>query len=85
MKWVTLSLDHSLRLLTMKLSNIKVSFIFQYDLIDNIDSKVIWKYRYFSYTIYLHTKKLLNITGAKTKADIKQQKISMEKMFHQRC
>ena len=65
----------------MKLSNIKVSFFFQYDLIDNIESKVMWKYRSFSYTIYQHTKKLLNITGAKTEADIKQQKISMEKMF----
>ena len=68
----------------MKLSNIKVSFFFQYDLIDNIESKVIWKYRSFSYTIYQHTKKLLNITGAKSKADIQQQKISMEKMFHQK-
>ena len=68
----------------MKLSNIKVSFFFQYDLIDNIESKVMWKYRSFSYTIYQHTKKLLNITGAKSKADIQQQKISMEKMFHQK-
>ena len=53
-------------------------------LIDNIESKVIWKYCSFSYTIYQHTKKLLNITRAKSKADIQQQKISMEKIFHQK-
>ena len=39
---------------------------------------------FFFLSIYQHTKKLLNITGAKSKADIQQQKISMEKMFHKK-
>ena len=35
---------------------------------------------FFLYNIPAH-KKLLNITGDKTEADIKQKKICMEKMF----
>ena len=68
----------------MELKNIKISLLFAKDLIDNMGSKLSWKHNNFYYTIYQFTRKLLNITGLKSKADVEKQKISMEKLFCQK-
>ena len=68
----------------MKLRNIKISLLFAEDLIDDMGSKLSWKHDNFYYTIYQFTRKLLNITGLKSKADVEKQKISMEKLFCQK-
>ena len=68
----------------MHLRNIKVSFLFNEDLVKNLNSKIIWKNGAFAYTIYRYRKNLLNITGAKSKEEIHQQKIKVGKLFHQK-
>ena len=54
----------------MKVTNIKLSFLFEKNLFRNINSKVIWKNDNIFYTVYQHRKNLLNITGIKTKSEI---------------
>ena len=68
----------------MHLRNIKVSFLFNEDLVKTLNSKIIWKNGPFAYTIYRYRKNLLNITGAKSKEEIHQQKINVEKLFNQK-
>ena len=68
----------------MKVSNIKVSFLFRKNLFKNINSKIIWKVDKVAYTVYRHRQNLINITGIKSIAAIQKQKQSMEKLFHQK-
>ena len=68
----------------MKVSNIKVSFLFEKNLFKNINSKLIWKVDKVAYTVYQHRQNLINITGIKSIAAIQKQKQSMEKLFHQK-
>ena len=68
----------------MKVTNIKLSFLFEKNLFRNINSKVIWKNDNIFYTVYQHRKNLLNITGIKTKSEIDEQKVAMQKLFHQK-
>ena len=65
----------------MELKNIKISLLFAKDLIDNMGSKLRWKHNNFYYTIYQFTRKLLNITGLKSKADVEKQKNQYGKTF----
>ena len=68
----------------MKVSNIKVSFLFEKNFFKNINSKLIWKVGKVAYTVYQHRQNLINITGIKSIAAIQKQKQSMEKLFHQK-
>ena len=68
----------------MKVTNIKLSFLFEKNLFRNINSKVIWKNDNIFYTVYQHRKNLLNITGIKTKSEIDEQKVAMQKLLHQK-
>ena len=57
----------------MKLKNIKASFIFNQDLIEKKSGcgKFIFKEGNVTYTIYKHTPHLLNVTGVKSIAQLK--------------
>ena len=68
----------------MKLSNIKLSLLFEKKLFKDINSKVIWKADKIVYTIYRCRQNLINITGIKSIAAIEKQKQSMEKLFQQK-
>ena len=68
----------------MKVTNIKLSFLFEKNLFRNIKSKVIRKNDNIFYTVYQHRKNLLNITGIKTKIEIDDKKVAMQKLFHQK-
>ena len=67
----------------MKLKNMKVSFLFGENILQKKDGteKVKFKQRGVSYTVYKHTPTLLNVTGIKTLAQIKKEKMEMEKYF----
>ena len=68
----------------MKLNNIKASFIFENDLIQNGNKQVIWRNGNFKFTIYKHSQKLVNVTGLKSVEEIEQQKSVIEEMFQQK-
>ena len=68
----------------MKLNNIKASFIFENNVVNNEKRQSIWKNGNYTFTIYNHTPKLINITGVKTTEEIEQQKTLLEEMFNQR-
>ena len=68
----------------MKLNNIKASFIFENNVVNNENKQVIWKNGNFTFTIYRHTPKLINVTGVKSAVEMEQQKTLMEKMFKQK-
>ena len=61
----------------------KVSFLFGENILQKKDGteKVKFKQRGVSYTVYKHTPTLLNVTGIKTLAQIKKEKMEMEKYF----
>ena len=67
----------------MKLKNMKVSFLFGENLLQkkNGTEKVKFKQRGVSYIVYKHTPTLLNVAGLKTLAQIKKEKMEMEKYF----
>ena len=68
----------------MKLNNIKASFIFENNLIQNENKQVIWKNGNFTFTIYKHSQQLVNVTGLKSAEEIEQQKSVIEEMFQQK-
>ena len=68
----------------MKLNNIKASFIFENNVVNNRSKQIIWKSGNFTFTIYEHTPKLINITGVKSAIEMEQQKTLIEKMFKQK-
>jgi hypothetical protein len=68
----------------MKLNNIKASFIFENNLIQNGNKQVIWKNGNFTFTIYKHSQQLVNVTGLKSAEEIEQQKSVIEEMFQQK-
>ena len=67
----------------MKLKNIKASFIFNQNLIEEKSGteKLIFKEQNVTYTIYKHTPNLLNVTGVKSIAQLKNCKGNMEERF----
>ena len=67
----------------MKLKNIKASFIFNQDLVEKKSGfeKFIFKEGNVTYTIYKHTPHLLNVTGVKSIAQLKNCKGEMEERF----
>ena len=68
----------------MKLKNIKVRFIFENDVVKNVNSQIIWKNANFSFSIYKHARKFINVTGLKNLHEIEEQKLAMEKLFDQK-
>ena len=68
----------------MKLNNIKASFIFENNVIQNENKQVIWKNGNFTFTIYKHSQQLVNVTGLKSAEEIEQQKSVIEDMFQQK-
>ena len=68
----------------MKLNNIKASFIFENNVVNNGSRQIIWKSGNFTFTIYEHTPKLINITGVKSAIEMEQQKSLIEKKFKQK-
>ena len=68
----------------MKLNNIKASFIFENNVIQNGNKQVIWKNGNFTFTIYKHTQQLVNVTGLKSAEEIEQQKTLIEELFQQK-
>ena len=68
----------------MKLKNIKVSFIFENDVVKNQKKQIIWKNGNFTFTIYKYNQKLINVTGLKSITDIEQQKNVIEELFQQK-
>ena len=68
----------------MKLNNIKASFIFENNVIQNENKQVIWKNGNFTFTIYKHSQQLVNVTGLKSAEEIEQQKKLIEEMFQQK-
>ena len=66
---------------TVKLNDIKASFIFEKNVIKNENKQVIWKNGDITFTIYKHTQQLVNVTGLKSAEEIEQQKKLMEEMF----
>jgi len=67
----------------MKLKNIKASFIFNQNLIEEKSGteKFIFKEKNVTYTIYKHSPHLLNVTGVKSIAQLKNCKGNMEERF----
>ena len=67
----------------MKLKNIKASFIFNQNLIEEKSGteKFIFKEQNVTYTIYKHTPYLLNITGVKSIAKLMNCRSDMEERF----
>jgi TATA-box binding protein (TBP) (component of TFIID and TFIIIB) len=68
----------------MKLNNIKVSFIFENNVVKDQNKQIIWKNGNFTFTIYKHNRKLVNVTGLKSAEEIEQQKKLIEEMFQQK-
>ena len=68
----------------MKLNNIKVSFIFENNVVKDQNKQIIWKNGNFTFTIYKHSRKLVNVTGLKSAEEIEQQKKLIEEMFQQK-
>ena len=68
----------------MKLKNIKASFIFENNVIQNGNKQVIWKNGNFTFTIYKHTQQLVNVTGLKRAEEIEQQQKLIEELFQQK-
>ena len=68
----------------MKLKNIKVSFIFEKNVVKDQNKQIIWKNGNFTFTIYKHSQKLVNVTGLKGATEIEQQKSVLEEMFQQK-
>ena len=66
----------------MKLNNIKVSFIFENNFIQNENKQVIWKNGNFTFPIYKHSQQLVN--GLKSAEEIEQQKKLIKEMFQQK-
>ena len=62
----------------MKLNNIKASFIFENNVIQNENKQVIWKEGNFTFL------QLVNVTGLKSTEEIEQQKKLIEEMFQQK-
>ena len=69
----------------MKLRNIKVSFIFENDVLKTEKRQVIWKNENLTFTIYKGATKLVNVTGLKCVEEIKQQETLLEKKFETKC
>ena len=67
----------------MKLKNIKVRYLFENDVVKNLNSHIIWKKDGLSFTIYKNSSKFVNVTGLKNLREIQQQKPLMEKLFAQ--
>ena len=67
----------------MKLKNIKASFIFDQNLIEEKSGteKFIFKEENVTYTIYKHTPYLLNVTGVKSIAQLMNCRSDMEERF----
>ena len=68
----------------MKLNNIKVSFIFENNVVKDQNKQIIWKNGNFTFTIYKHNRKLVNVTGLKSAEEIEQQKKLIEEMFQKK-
>ena len=47
----------------MKLKNIKVRYLFENDVVKNLNSHIIWKKDGLSFTIYKNSSKFFNVTG----------------------
>ena len=67
----------------MKLKNIKVRYLFENDVVTNLNSHIIWEKDGLSFTIYKNSSKFVNVTGLKNLREIEQQKPLMEKLFAQ--
>ena len=67
----------------MKIKNIKVRFIFEKDVIEKPNRQVIWRKGKATFSIYKDSRKFINVTGLKSVQEIKQQKLTMEKLFKQ--
>ena len=67
----------------MKIKNIKVRFIFERDVIVKPNRQIIWRNGKSTFSIYKDDTKFINVTGLKSLQEIKQQKLSMEKLFKQ--
>ena len=67
----------------MKIKNIKVRFIFEKDVIVKPKKQIIWRDGKSTFSIYKDSRKFINVTGIKSLQEIKQQKLSMEKLFKQ--
>ena len=70
----------------MKLKNIKASFIFNQNLIEEKSGteKFIFKEQNVTYTIYKHTPHLLNVTGVKSIAQLMNCRRDMEERFNKK-
>lgn len=68
----------------MKLNNIKASFIFKNNVIQNQNKQVIWKNGNFTFTIYRRSRHLVNVTGLKSAEEVEQQKKLIEEQFQQK-
>ena len=68
----------------MKLNNIKASFIFKNNIIQNKNKQIIWKNGNFTFTIYKRSQQLVNVTGLKTVEEVEQQKKLIEELFQQK-
>lgn len=67
----------------MKLNNIKASFIFENNVVNNSKKHIIWKNGNFTFTIYKHSQHLVNVTGLKSAGEIEQQKMLIEELYQQ--
>ena len=67
----------------MKIKNIKVRFIFEKDVIVKPKKQIIWRDGKSTFSIYKDSRKFINVTGLKSVQEIKQQKLTMEKLFKQ--
>ena len=67
----------------MKIKNIKVRFIFEKDVIVKPNRQMIWRDGKATFSIYKDSRKFINVTGLKSLQEIKQQKLTMEKLFKQ--
>ena len=67
----------------MKVKNIKVRFIFDKDVIEKPIRQIIWRNGKSTFSIYRGATNFINVTGLKSVQEIKQQKLTMEKLFKQ--
>ena len=69
----------------MKIKNVKASFFVGKNLFKKRigREKLIFRQRGVTYTVYMHTPNLLNVTGLKSLAQVESERNEMEKYFNQ--
>ena len=65
----------------MKLKNIKVRYLFENDVVKNLNSHIIWKKDGLSFTIYKNSSKFVNVTGLKNLREIQRNPEHLENHY----